>query len=306
MVRQGRELERLVAILEEALRPDGVHVTSPDRIPDSVTGRKREVDVVIRTHEGGTVLAICECRDRRAVADVTWVEQVVTKARDLEGSPAAVLVSTSGFTPEARKKAASYGLDVRLVTEVSVEEFRSWFRVEHAVTIVTTRALHGCEIRLTPEDADEFSASTNAALNEHGVQAAIFQRRRLGPLSADQLFEQWYGEKHDQVERDVPADGRPVRRRVPVQFEDPEQSLAVETSAGLRTVAEVGLLVEITRERRLVPVSAATRYEDEDVELAESVEFRLGDDLGTISVHRTSGRPTHIHYRQPEDSRPSG
>ena len=33
--------------------------------------------MAVRSNGAGDVLAICECRDRRAVADVTWVEQVV-------------------------------------------------------------------------------------------------------------------------------------------------------------------------------------------------------------------------------------
>ena len=45
MARQGRELETLVAVVEEALRPEGVHVQSPDYVEDSITGRQREVDV---------------------------------------------------------------------------------------------------------------------------------------------------------------------------------------------------------------------------------------------------------------------
>src|SRR6478609_2580379 len=109
MSRAGRDLERLVAVLEELLRPAGLFVRSPDHLRDTITGGLREVDVAIRASEESPVIAICECRDRAGVEDVTWIEQVVTKARDLEESPPAVLVSSSGFSDAARTKAQTYG-----------------------------------------------------------------------------------------------------------------------------------------------------------------------------------------------------
>jgi hypothetical protein len=79
MARAGRDLERLVAVLEELLRPEGLLIRSPDRLRDTITGTLREVDASIRASEDGPVIAVCECRDRAGVEDVTWVEQVVTK-----------------------------------------------------------------------------------------------------------------------------------------------------------------------------------------------------------------------------------
>lgn len=302
MTRAGRDLERLVAVLEELLRPEGLLVRSPDRLRDTVTGGLREVDVSIRASEDGTVIAICECRDRAAAEDVTWVEQVVTKARDLEGSPPAVLVSSSGFSAPAREKAGAYGHDVRLITDVTLEEFRSWFQVEHMVLVVCDRGLRGCDIELTSDDAEAFAPSVSDALKTEGLAACIFQRQRLWPLSAMHIFEEWWKDKREQVERDVPADGKPVRRPVPMIFETPEECLSIETDLGPRSVRALRLHVEVTRTKRLVPASRVTRYSEDSADLAESVEFDLDGGPGTVSLHKMSDGPTHVRWRPQDDA----
>jgi Restriction endonuclease len=261
---------------------------------------RSEVDVAVRLRADGPVVAIFECRARGAVADVTWVEQVVTKARDLEGAPSAVLVSTSGFTGPARDKAAAYEHDVRLVTEVEAEEFSEWFRAAHVVRVVTTRQLHGCEVQLTSDDADDFAPATKTAIEQDGLDSAIFQRKAHPPLSARQLFEEWYARTREQLERDVLVDGGPIRRKVPIHFSDPERSLGVETSAGRRAVAAIALDVEMVREARLVPIARATRYIHDHGDLSQAVDFHLGGDLGTLFLHRRPAGPTLVRHRPPD------
>lgn len=300
MARAGRDLERLVAVLEELLRPAGLHVRSPDHVRDTVTDRLREVDVAIRASATGPVVAICECRDRATAEDVTWIEQVVTKARDLEGSPPAVLVSSSGFSKAAREKARSYGHDVRLITEVTLEEFRSWLQVEHVVVEETSRGLLDCDIEPAGEDVGGFAPAVSEALAKEGLDAPIFERAQLGPVSANHIFEEWYKEKHEQVQRDVPADGRPFRRAVPITFVEPDKCFSLRTEVGVRPVAAVRLHVEISRTKRLVPASRVTRYSGEGPRLAESVEFDLDSGLGTVSLHKMSEGPIHVRYRPDE------
>jgi hypothetical protein len=306
MARAGRDLERLVAVLEELLRPAGLLVRSPDHLRDTVTGGLREVDVSIRVSDESPVVAICECRDRAGTEDVTWIEQVVTKARDLEGSPPAVLVSSAGFSEAARVKARSYGHDVRLVTDVSLAEVRSWFQVEHIVLDVLERGLRGCDVELTPDDADGFSAAVSRALTEEGQAAPIFERKALPAVSALQIFEEWWKEKHEIVEHAVPADGRPLRRPVPITFAEPEECFSVETVYGPRAVAALLLHVEITRTKRLVPASRVTRYSEDEGDLAESVEFEFGDGMGTVSLHKLSEGPIHVRYRPGDGGGGSG
>ena len=59
MAREGRELERLVALIEETVGPEGATVKSPDFIEDRITGQKREVDVSILARVGSSTVLFC-------------------------------------------------------------------------------------------------------------------------------------------------------------------------------------------------------------------------------------------------------
>ena len=79
-----REFEQMVARIEADAGPAGLIVKSPDRIRCRITGRLREVDASVQTQVGTTnILVTIECRKRRPVQDVTWVEQLATKKQSL-------------------------------------------------------------------------------------------------------------------------------------------------------------------------------------------------------------------------------
>jgi hypothetical protein len=48
MVKPGRALEQLVAVLESVLGPTDVVMTSPDKIAGKLSNQEREVDVSLR------------------------------------------------------------------------------------------------------------------------------------------------------------------------------------------------------------------------------------------------------------------
>jgi hypothetical protein len=178
-----------------------------------------------------------------------------------------------------------------------VEEFRSWFQVEHVVVDVLERGLGGCDVELTPDDADGFSAAVTQALAEEGQAAPIFGRKALPAVSALQIFEEWWKEKHEVVEQSAATLTGTLRRPVPITFAEHEECFSVETELGPRAVAALLLHVEITRTRRLVAVSRVTRYSGDGDELAENVEFRLEEGMGTVSLHKMSEGPIHVMWR---------
>src|SRR5437870_1379728 len=96
------EFQRLIAIIQSHL-DHGSTVTESAMLPDSVTSRKREVDVVVSGRVGGQAVTVSiECRDRTRRPDVTWVDEMKTKHSRLQTN-VLVLVSHTDFTPEARR-----------------------------------------------------------------------------------------------------------------------------------------------------------------------------------------------------------
>jgi hypothetical protein len=87
-----------------------------------ITGRKREVDVSVRSRIGTVdVLITIECRKRHPRQDVTWIEQLAAK-RDAIGASCTIAVSSSGFTATAEVVAHRYGIQLRRLSEISASE----------------------------------------------------------------------------------------------------------------------------------------------------------------------------------------
>ncbi len=125
-LRAGRDLELLVARIEAELSAAGVAIKSPDHLPDRIAGGTREVDVSLRSKVGSAdVLVIVECRDRRRREDVTWIEQVHSK-RQAVGASRAIAVSSRAFSSKARIAAKNYGIEVRMLSQISDSDIRRW------------------------------------------------------------------------------------------------------------------------------------------------------------------------------------
>lgn len=119
---KGKLFEDLVRQVEEVLAPAGATITAPDYIPDVDTGRLREVDISIRAQIGSVpILILVECRDRGRKQDVTWVEDAASKRQSVRADKV-VLVSRSGFSPEAVQKARARGVELRELEEATDSE----------------------------------------------------------------------------------------------------------------------------------------------------------------------------------------
>ncbi len=127
---EWREFERLVARIEADAGPDGITVSSPDRIKCKFTGQMREVDASIRSQTGiAETLITIECRQRAAAQDVTWIEQLVTKKHAI-GADRTIAVSASGFSKNAQKVADQYGIVLRKISEVGIDDINSLLRLD--------------------------------------------------------------------------------------------------------------------------------------------------------------------------------
>ena len=80
---------------------------------------QREVDILIEHKLAGHRLRIgIECRDRAAKDDITWVDGIIGKYRDLDVDKV-ILVSRSGFTQAATEKALANRIECCTLQEFS-------------------------------------------------------------------------------------------------------------------------------------------------------------------------------------------
>ncbi len=94
-----------------------------DDVLDSTTETKRDVDVTVRVQgEGGDTFAFkaYEVKKEAHPLDVAVVEQLAQKMKDMDSISHRAIVSTSGFTEPARRKAKAHG--------VTLYELKPWTR----------------------------------------------------------------------------------------------------------------------------------------------------------------------------------
>lgn len=121
---RGEAVEQLVAAIEEALS-ERASVRHDERLVDRVTGRKRQVDVLVEFRDGHHVARyMYEVKCHRRPIGTGTVEQTHRKKEDL-GVEKAVLVSASGFTRPAEEKAKFLRISLMRL-DLALERPFSW------------------------------------------------------------------------------------------------------------------------------------------------------------------------------------
>lgn len=104
----GELFEELVTWISKSLH--AAEVTKNEKLKDIHTGRKRQIDVVIRIKNGPTeILGIIEARDRSRPVGVDYIEEVYSKKTSV-GADFSVIVSNKGFYKSAIEKAGKLGI----------------------------------------------------------------------------------------------------------------------------------------------------------------------------------------------------
>jgi len=158
----GRDLEQVVARIEQILAPSGVQVESRDVVVSEDGTTEAELDIVLRGMVGSSAINwLVECRDRPSSgpAPASWIEQLVGR-RDRFNFDKVIAVSTTGFSSPAVRYAQEKGIHIRAVTRLEdisddlfVQNLR-WvlFRLEITGECVFRVAESGQEFSFSPEN----------------------------------------------------------------------------------------------------------------------------------------------------------
>lgn len=116
------DLHILVGVLTRLSRPDGVELELGDMVFDAEAEEDRDVDITIRTIGiDGMVSAYegIEVKNHSRALDVTHVEQLATKLNDMPSLTNRGIVSASGFTEPAIRKARKKDIQLYEIGEWS-------------------------------------------------------------------------------------------------------------------------------------------------------------------------------------------
>jgi Restriction endonuclease len=95
--------------------PDAVQVELGALVTDEASGKERDVDVTVTVRDDGGdswAFKAFEVKDEKSALDVTIVEQLCAKLNDMPSITHRAIVSSSGFSDGAKRKAAHHGVDL--------------------------------------------------------------------------------------------------------------------------------------------------------------------------------------------------
>jgi len=276
MIRSSREFERLVALIEGTLCPQGAVVKSPDFLLDRTTGKRRQVDVSIRMNVGSVpVLVIVECRKRSRAQDVTWIEQLAQKRNDL-GAAKAVAVSLGGFSEAAQRKAASHSIETRGLGNIGASEIRSWFTAGHLHLFVRRVDIHRVSVDLDPNAPEDVKLDPRVAAtlaDSPSTDTPLFVEKAQGKhWSVSEIFMD-QAARHD-FYAGVSEDGTKFHRPLELKFPNANVRYQIHTTCGLVDVVKMTLFAELWIEKIRVPPSVLS-YADARQDLAQLVEYPI-------------------------------
>ena len=277
--KKWKEFEEIIARLEQALHPSGFIVQSPDKLLDKVTGELREVDVSIRNsrEKSQPVVLIIECRDRVAVQDVLWIEQLVTKQKDIE-IPKIIAVSSSGFSSSAMKKAEFHKIETRSTKEVTLKDFAGWLGLDSLTLYEEHWWVDDIEIELygAPSNTQP-SEMVQLKIQEQKKYAPVFVRVSDGvALTLDEIITVWE-KKNGSRFSGVPRDGVPVGRFISQPIEN--DALSIDTTTGTHFIKLMNISLGLRIDVKNVPLTQLLTYSDAVRPLAEVAEWRLANGL---------------------------
>jgi hypothetical protein len=98
--------------------PDAVQVELGSLVADEASGKERDVDVTVTVRDDGGdswAFKAFEVKDEKSSLDVTVVEQLCGKLNDMPSITHRAIVSSSGFSDGAKRKAEYHGVDLYIL-----------------------------------------------------------------------------------------------------------------------------------------------------------------------------------------------
>jgi hypothetical protein len=199
----GNQLERLVSMIEGFELPEGFTLDKRHRVMDEDGNQIAELDILVTGTVGtATIRYLIECRDRpsEGAAPRSWIEQLIGRRQSLQISKV-MAVSTTGFSPGARKLAEETGVELRMLQNLTYEQVAHWLPAT-APLVVRHGELFAVRLYLKTDDPIYYKHNYILSIDE-----PTFRRRDTGELvNIMQIWQKVM--KEEAIWKDVPGDGQ--------------------------------------------------------------------------------------------------
>lgn len=260
-------------------------MTSPDRVRDYVSERLREVDASIKYVVGTVpILITVECRKRRPVQDVRWIEELAGKKANIRATKT-IAVSATGFSAGAVAAAAAAGIELRNLTEVSAADIVSWLQPTTMIHRVQRSLITSANVFLKPPRVGAGGAPLTPEVRDQRVEQGLLARviKHVPSGEHTSLMEIWLkAQAIGNFHAAVPEDGSRLSARVQLKIEP--GLFTLETTAGPSALTEISLEVELWKEHVETPFYTAAfhHYASPDGSTVQHAEYHA--QFGNLNI----------------------
>jgi len=273
MARKGRELEEFVSFLEKNLGPQGIKVTSPDFFQGKISHSRREVDVTLRSRIGSSeILVLIECRDHQKAQDVTWIEQLDSKRKDV-GGDLAIAVSSSDFTPGAGKLAETFNIKLRTIKNIDICELMDWLQIKELTFHHYYSEILSIFFELVGHDEIDviIPDDVKSQLERGNLNAKIFRTKNEEKLLS--FNDIWRNIPQDIIFAKILPGGDKFKCPYKINFSDVNNSYQLLTEPVYLDIKSIEGEVILWIEEQKKPIKSSSQYSDESRALVQSIEF---------------------------------
>lgn len=279
----GRNLEELVAHIEEIVADSGFSVVTNKKLYDEEDGQQlAEFDVIVEGEVGTNIIRVLfECRDRpsHGKEGADWIRSVHGRGDEF-GFSKVVAVSGTGFTKGALKAASKLGVELRTVEEANSESIKEWLGFREIGLNKRRHDLVNVLFVISPDDVNDSTQgdvegylagkSGNDLMLQSADGVVVSPRQAWVHALANVIGETIF----DGIEVDGPV----VRREYSVGYDKGEQyRLAIRQ--GVVAISKITFTVDLSIRRRVVPIDsvAMRRYKGTSNPIADVASFDLDD-----------------------------
>ncbi len=282
MKSDGKQLESLVAFVEENLVPDGFSVTKNECVYNNEGIQIAEFDIEIRGKVGSTEIAwLIECRDRQASgpAPGSWIEQLVGR-RTRFGFNKVTAVSTTGFAAGAAKFALDQGVEIREVKSLDPEEFSDWLYIRNIVQHERLTNLEHASMMIDDSEGEERKNALEKFLKNVDGNEKFLKSSSTGEFTSPALAFSGAASGTPRVfdNLEVNGDARPARLKTNYSDDD---HFIIETEAGEIDIKRIIFTGSASLKCTEIPLFATSEYRKADTgEIVSQVAT-----FGSQSIH---------------------
>jgi hypothetical protein len=263
MPNTGKLLEGFVERIERLLLPYDFTALPNEKVYNDDGIQIAEFDIEISGKVGTTNFKwLIECRDRptQGAAPGSWIEQLVGR-RERFNFDKVIAVSTTGFTEGASEFAKDKGIEIRTVTEASIEQVSDWFLINEMMLFKRGGILEKATLIIDEQESDKKKEALRRILNDVMLDPKILvstqNRQRITVATAFMNAAHTVDGFYD----DINPNGGTKKVSLRVYYPEENSHFVVESEIGNIRIKEILFQGELTLTVEKIPLLTIRKYE---------------------------------------------